>query len=86
MKYMVSGTSEQLGVRPRCDPTIRTAPTNVYGRVSSAWVFPGMGNRNRGTVGLEAVMGFEIHHGAKNGEWGLKHIKGGHGVCNAPCI
>ena len=24
MKYIVSGTSEQLGMRPRCDPTIRT--------------------------------------------------------------
>ena len=34
MKYIVSGTSEKLGMRPRCDPTIRTAPTNVYGRVS----------------------------------------------------
>ena len=37
MKYIVPGTSEQLGMRPRCDPTIRTAPTNVYGRVSSSW-------------------------------------------------
>ena len=31
MNYIVSGTSEQLGMRPRCDPAIRTAPTNVYG-------------------------------------------------------
>ena len=40
MKYIVLGTSEQLGMRPCCDLTIRTAPTNVYGGVSSAWVFP----------------------------------------------
>ena len=31
--HIVSGTSELLGMRPRCDPTIRTAPTRVYGRV-----------------------------------------------------
>ena len=52
MKYIVSGTSEQLGMRPSCDPTIRTASTNVYGTVSSAWVFPAVGARNLGTVGL----------------------------------
>ena len=34
------GTSERLAMRPRCDPTIRTAPTHLLGRVSSAWVFP----------------------------------------------
>ena len=51
MKYIVSGTSEQLGMQPRCDPTIRTAPTTVYGRVSSPWVFPAVGIKNLGTVG-----------------------------------
>ena len=57
MKNIVSGTSEQLGMRPRCNPTIRTAPTNVYGRVSSAWVFPAVGTRNLGTVGLRGGHG-----------------------------
>ena len=52
MKYIVSGTSEQLGMWPKCDLTIRTAPTNVYGRVSSAWVFPAVGTGNFGIVGL----------------------------------
>ena len=84
MKYMVSGTSEQLGMCPRCDPTMRTAPTNAYSRVSSAWVFLGMGHKNLGTMGLEAVMGFEIHHGAINAQWGLKRVKGSHGVRTAP--
>ena len=51
-KYIVSGTSEQLRMRPGCDLTIRTAPTNVYGRVSSAWVFPAMGTTNLETMGL----------------------------------
>ena len=80
MKYIVSGTSEQLGMWPRCDPTIRTAPTNVYGRVSSAWVFPAVGTRNLGTVGLRGG------HGVRNtpwAAWGLKRIKVGHGVRNA---
>ena len=27
----VSGTSEQLGMRPRCDPTVRTAPSHNRG-------------------------------------------------------
>ena len=27
-----SGTSEQLGMRPKCDPTIRTAPSHKRGR------------------------------------------------------
>ena len=27
----VSGTSEQLGMRPRCDPTVRTAPSHSRG-------------------------------------------------------
>ena len=76
-------TSEQLGMRPRCDPTIRTAPTNVYGRVSSAWVFLAVGTRNLGTMGSEVVMGIEIHHGVRIVAWGLKHIKFGHGVRNA---
>ena len=57
MKYIVSGTSEQY-------PTIRTAPTNIYGRVSSAWVFPAMGTRNLGTVGLRGG------HGVRNTPWG----------------
>ena len=53
--HMVSGTSEQLGMRvSRCDPTICTTPTNVYGRVSLAWVFPAMGRSWRG-VRLKAV-------------------------------
>ena len=26
-----SGTSEQLGMRPRCDPTVRTAPSHNRG-------------------------------------------------------
>ena len=64
MKYIVSGTSEQLGMRPRCDPTICTAPTNVYGRVSSAWLFPPMGTRNLGIVGLQGS------HGVQNTPWG----------------
>ena len=64
MKNIVSGTSEQLGMRPRCDPTIRTAPTNVYGRVSSAWVFPAVGTRNLGTVGLRGG------HGVRSTPWG----------------
>ena len=64
MKYIVSGTSEQLGMRPRCDPTIRTAPTNVYGRVSSAWVFSAVGTTNLGTVGLRGG------HGVRNTPWG----------------
>ena len=64
MKYIVSGTSEQLGMRPKRDPIIRTAPTNVYGRVSSAWVFPAVGTRNLGTVGLRGG------HGSRNTPWG----------------
>ena len=64
MKYVVSGTSQQLGMRPRCDPTIRTTPTNVYGRDSSAWVFPAVGTRNLGTVGLRGG------HGVRNTPWG----------------
>ena len=68
--HIVSGTSELLGMRPRCDPTIRTAPTCVYGRVASAWVFPAMGTENLWVS--EAVMGLEIHHGVRNasrGKW-----------------
>ena len=60
MKYIVSGTCEQLGMRPRCDPTIPTAPINIYCRVSSVWVFLAMGT----ALGLwvsEAVMGFGIN-------------------------
>ena len=64
MKYIVSGTSEQLGMQPRCDLTIRTAPTNLYGRVSSAWVLPAVGTRNLGTVGLRGG------HGVENTPWG----------------
>ena len=64
MKYIVSGTSEHLGMGPRWDPTIRTAPTNVYGRVSSAWVFPAVGTRNLGTVGVRGG------HGVRNPPWG----------------
>ena len=64
MKYIVSGTSERLGMRPRCDPTVRTAPTNVYGRVSSAWVFPAVGISNLGTVGLRGG------HGVRSTPWG----------------
>ena len=62
--HKVSGTSEQLGMRPRCEPTICTMPTNVYGRVSSAWVFLAIGTGNLGTVdprrswGLKDTMGF----------------------------
>ena len=69
MKYIVSGNSEQLGMRARSDPTIRTAPTNVYGRVSSAWVFWAMGTRNLGIVGLRGghgvpkyTMGLQLQH------------------------
>ena len=50
--HIVSGTSKHLGIRPGCDPTIRTAPTKAYGRVSSAWGFPAMGTGNLGIVGL----------------------------------
>ena len=50
--HIVSGTSEPLGMRPRCDPTIRTTPTCVYGRVASAWVFPAMGTENLKTTGV----------------------------------
>ena len=64
MKYILSATSKQLGMWPRCDRTIRTAPTNVYGRVSLAWVFPAMGTRNLGTVGLRGG------HGVRNTTWG----------------
>ena len=64
MKYIVFGTSEQLGMRPRCNLTIRTAPTNVYGRVSSAWVFPAVGTRNLGAVGLRGG------HAVRNTPWG----------------
>ena len=64
MKYIVLGTSEQLGMWPRCDPTIRTAPTNVCGRVSLAWVFPAVGTGNLGTVGLQGG------HGVRNTPWG----------------
>ena len=49
--HIVSGTLEQLGMRPRGDATIRTALTNVYGRVSLAWVFAAMGTGNLGNVG-----------------------------------
>ena len=70
MKYIVSGTSEQLGMRPKCDPTICTAPTNVYGRVSLAWVFPAGGTRNLGTVGLQGG------HGVRNTPWGYKGSMG----------
>ena len=86
MKNIVSGTSERLGMRPRCDPTIRTAPTNVYGRVSLAWVFPAVGTRK--TSGLwvsEAVMGFEVHHGVRIATWWFTRIKVRHGVRNASC-
>ena len=51
-------------VAHKCDPTISTAPTNVYGRVSSAWVFPAVGTRNLGTVGLRGG------HGVPNTPWG----------------
>ena len=50
--HIVSGTSELLGMRPKCDPTIRTAPTCVYSRVASAWVFPAMGTENLKTTGV----------------------------------
>ena len=63
MKYIVSGTSKQWGMRLTCDPTIRTAPTNIYGRVSSAWEFPAMGTKNLGTVGLRGG------HGVQNTPW-----------------
>ena len=70
MKYIVSGTSEQLGMQPRCDPTIRTAPTKVYGRVSWAWVFSGRGYQKprdygspRRSWGSKYTMGLELQHG-----------------------
>ena len=57
MKYIVSGASEKLGLRPMCYPTICTSSTNVYGRVSSPWVFPDVGTRYLGTVGLHGGHG-----------------------------
>ena len=72
MKNIVSGTSEQLGMRPRCDPTIRTAPTNVYGRVSSAWVFPAVGTRNLGTVGFRGGIGVQ------STPWGIRNQSQSH--------
>ena len=83
MKNIVSGTSEQLGMRPGCDPTTRTTPTNVYGRVSSAWVFPAVGTETSGLWVSEAVMGFEVHHGVRIAAWGLTRIKVRHGFRNA---
>ena len=62
--HIVLGTSEQLGLWRRCDPTIRTTPTHVWGRVSSAWAFPAMGSRNLGTMGLQGG------HGIRNTPWG----------------
>ena len=76
---MVSGTSERLGVRPRCDPTICTAPTHLLGSVSSAWVFPTMGTRNLGTVGHRGG------HGVQNTPWGEKCYLGGGGVKEGVC-
>ena len=35
----LSDTSGRLAMRPRCDPTVRTAPHPNAGRVASAWVF-----------------------------------------------
>ena len=84
--HIVSGTSELLGMRPRCDPTIRTAPTCVYGRVASAWVFPAMGTENLKTMGVRGG------HGVRDTSWGEKCIKGkvevnrsvgGHGTQNS---
>ena len=49
--HIVLGTFEQLGMRPKCDPTICTAPIHVSGRVSLAWIFPAMGTKSLGTVG-----------------------------------
>ena len=60
----VSGTSEQLGMRPRCDPTVRTAPT-IEGRVSSAWVFPATLGTSGGWA-PEAAMGLELHHATRH--------------------
>ena len=84
MNYIVSGTSKQWGMRPRCDPTIHTAPTNVYGRVSLDWVFLPWVPETSGLWVSEAVMGLEIHHGVVNAQWGLKHINVGHRIRNAP--
>ena len=33
----LSGTSERLAMRPRCDPTVRTAPHPNPGEGSSLW-------------------------------------------------
>ena len=76
VSHIVSGTSEQLGMQRRCVPTIRTAPTNVYCSVSSAWVFRAMGTENSGLWVSQAVMGLEIHHGVRNAAWGEKCING----------
>ena len=57
----MSGTSKQLGMRPRCDPTVRTTPSRKRG-----WGIIGLGipshTGNPKGVGPEAVMELELHH------------------------
>ena len=62
--HIVSGTSERLGMRHRCDPTIRTAHSCVYGRGASAWVFPAKGTENLKTMGVRGG------HGVCDTKWG----------------
>ena len=72
----MSGTSKRLGMRPRCDPTIRTAPTCVYGRVALAWVVRQWVPKTSRLQVSEAFLGFEIQNGVRDTSWGEKCIKG----------
>ena len=96
MKCIVWGTSEQLGMRPRCDPTIHTAPTKVYGTVSLAWAFPAVHTGKLGTLGLrgghgvrntpwryKCSMGVETHQGWSGGSECIMGVQIHHGVRNA---
>ena len=71
---MVSGTSEQLGMRPKCDPTIHTALPIRWVRFHWLGYFGQLAPETFGLWVTDAVMGFEIHHGAGNTpcrhEWG----------------
>ena len=78
---------------PSCDRTVRTAPTNVYGRVSSAWVFgyrkpwvyvsPRRSCVGKTPWGYKCSMGGETHQGRSWGSECTMGLEIHHGVRNA---
>ena len=64
-KKAVLGTFEQLGILPRCDPTIGTTPNPKIGQGCIGLGMRGTGYQKPRGGYLEAVMGLEALHGVR---------------------